>query len=216
MLRLFLNNILWYNTPTNFGLRNSDPHQKKKKEDFSRIMLSDIWEVVLTKFNKNRAFLHVTAATGAKNQRHESRTDEDVHLYLRTCQRKASIHCPTSKLKQNKCTHKCSKKGNTPRKWWFKSNQSRESTCLTLFALLVTHKEKRQSRMPVNLKKTEFAPAGVQVGSSIIIKKKTYRLKRKLLHSHFIFLSVRTDKKISIYMIYITFWKYNIYKVYKI
>ena len=27
----------------------------------------------------------VTAATGTKNQRHESRTDEDVCLYLRTC-----------------------------------------------------------------------------------------------------------------------------------
>ena len=24
-------------------------------------------------------------ATGAKNHRHESRTDEDVYLYLRTC-----------------------------------------------------------------------------------------------------------------------------------
>ena len=37
---------------------------------------------------------------------------------------------------------------------------------INLFALLVTHKEKRQSRMPVNLKKTEFMPAGVQAGSS--------------------------------------------------
>ena len=43
---------------------------------------------------------------------------------------------------------------------------SREFTCLPLFALLMIHKEKRQSRMPVNLKKTEFAPAGVQAGSS--------------------------------------------------
>ena len=43
---------------------------------------------------------------------------------------------------------------------------SREFTCLPLFALLVTHKEKHPSRMPVNLKKTEFAPAGVQAGSS--------------------------------------------------
>ena len=30
----------------------------------------------------------------------------------------------------------------------------------------VTHKEKRQSHMLVNLKKTEFAPAGVQARSS--------------------------------------------------
>ena len=43
---------------------------------------------------------------------------------------------------------------------------SRESTCLPLFALLVTHKEKRQSRMPVTLKKSEFTPAGVQAESS--------------------------------------------------
>ena len=40
------------------------------------------------------------------------------------------------------------------------------SNMKTLFALLVTHKEKRQSCMPVNLKKTEFVPAGVQVRSS--------------------------------------------------
>ena len=33
------------------------------------------------------------------------------------------IHSPTWKLKQNKCTRKCSKKENTPRNWWFKSNQ---------------------------------------------------------------------------------------------
>ena len=36
----------------------------------------------------------------------------------------------------------------------------------TLFALLVTHEEKCPSRMPVDLKKPEFAPAGVQAGSS--------------------------------------------------
>ena len=36
------------------------------------------------------------------------------------------------------------------------------SNVKTLFVLLVTHEEKRPSRMPVNLKKTEFAPAGVQ------------------------------------------------------
>ena len=42
---------------------------------------------------------------------------------------------------------------------------SREFTCLPLFALLVTHEEKRQSRMPVSLKKAEFTPVGVQAGS---------------------------------------------------
>ena len=69
------------------------------------------------------------------------------------------------------------------------------SNVKTLFALRVTHKEKRQSRMPVDLKKTEFAPAGVQAGSSSrtfhpeatgaggkVQSKKLYRLKRKLLH----------------------------------
>ena len=72
---------------------------------------------------------------------------------------------------------------------------SKEFTCLPLFALLVTHKEKRQSRMPVDLKKTELAPAGVQAGSSSrtshseatgaggkVQSKKLYRLKRKLLY----------------------------------
>ena len=69
------------------------------------------------------------------------------------------------------------------------------SNLKTLFALLVTHKEKRPSRMPVNLKKAEFAPAGVQAGSSSrtihpeatgargkVQSKKLYRLKRKPLH----------------------------------
>ena len=69
------------------------------------------------------------------------------------------------------------------------------SNVKTLFALLVTHKEKRQSRMPVSFKKTEFAPVGVHAGSSSRIfhpeatgaggkvhSKKLYRLKRKILH----------------------------------
>ena len=42
-----------------------------------------------------------------------------------------------------------------------RKNKYTFSNVKTLFALLVTHQEKRQSRMPVNLKKTEFAPAGV-------------------------------------------------------
>ena len=71
------------------------------------------------------------------------------------------------------------------------------SNLKTLFALLVTHKEKCPSRMPVNLKKTEFAPAGVQARSSSptfhlevtgvggkVQSKKLYRLKCKLLHLH--------------------------------
>ena len=69
------------------------------------------------------------------------------------------------------------------------------SNVKTLFALLVTHKEKSPSRMPVNLKKTELASAGVQAGSSSrtfhpeatgaggkVQFKKLYRLKCKLLH----------------------------------
>ena len=67
----------------------------------------------------------LTAATGAKNQRHESHTDEDVYLYCACVQRK------------NKLTF---------------SNYT-FSNLKILFALLVTHKEKRQSRMPVILKK---------------------------------------------------------------
>ena len=67
----------------------------------------------------------------------------------------------------------------------------------TLFALLVTHKEKRQSHVSGNLKKTEFAPASVQAGSSSrtfhpeatgvggkVQSKKLYQLKHKLLHLH--------------------------------
>ena len=76
-----------------------------------------------------------------------------------------------------------------------RKNKHTFSSVKTIFALLVTHKEKCQSRMPVNLKKIEFAPAGVQAGSSSrtfhpeatgaggkVQSKKLYRLKRKLLH----------------------------------
>ena len=72
---------------------------------------------------------------------------------------------------------------------------SKEFTCLPLFVLLVTHEEKRQSYMPVDLKKTEFAPAGGQAESSSctfqpevtgaggkVQSKILYRLKRKVLH----------------------------------
>ena len=73
------------------------------------------------------------------------------------------------------------------------------SNVKTLFALLVTHKEKCQSRMLVDLKKTEFAPAGVQARSSSrtfhpeatgtggkVQSKRLYRLKRKFLHLHLV------------------------------
>ena len=83
----------------------------------------------------------------------------------------------------------------------------------TLFALLVTHKEKRPSRMPVNLKKTEFAPAGVQAGGSSrtfhpkvtgvggkVQSKKLSRLKRNLLHLHhsFTIIGLRTVKQFQV------------------
>ena len=106
------------------------------------------------------------------------------------------IHSPTWKLKK-----KTNALVNVPKKETHHESDdlnrisSREFTCLLLFALLVTHKEKRQSRMPVNLKKTEFAPAVVQAKSSShtfhpeatgaggkVQSKKLYRLKRKLLH----------------------------------
>ena len=116
-----------------------------------------------------------------------------MYIYAQAFSVKTSIHSPTWKLKQNKCTHKCSKNGNTPRKGWFKSNQFKRIHELTSFCLA---KEKRQSRMPVILKKTEFAPAGVQAGSSShtfhpeatgaggkVQSKKLFRLKHKLLHS---------------------------------
>ena len=46
-----------------------------------------------------------------------------------------NIQSSTWKLKQNKCTRKCSKRGNTPRKWWFKSNQFKRIHVLTSFCL---------------------------------------------------------------------------------
>ena len=46
-----------------------------------------------------------------------------AHVFSVKCVRSPTIHPSTWKLKQNKCTRKCSKRGNTPRKWWFKSNQ---------------------------------------------------------------------------------------------
>ena len=74
----------------------------------------------------------VTATTGVKNQSHDSRTDEDVYLYLRRCSAQASVHSLTWKLKQNKCTHKCPPKRKHTTKvkyqWWFESNELREST----------------------------------------------------------------------------------------
>ena len=67
------------------------------------------------------------------------------------------------------------------------------------FCLASDHKEKRPSRMPVNLKKSEFPPADVQAGSSSrtfhpevtgaggkVQSKKLYRLKPKLLHLHYV------------------------------
>ena len=46
-----------------------------------------------------------------------------AHVFSVKCIRSPTIHSPTWKLKQNKCIRKCSKKGNTPRNWWSKSNQ---------------------------------------------------------------------------------------------
>ena len=89
-----------------------------------------------------------------------------AHVLGVKCVRCPIIHSSTWKLKQNKCTRKCSKRGNTPRKWWFKSNQFKRIHVLTSFCLASDpRQEKRQSRMPVVLKKAEFAPAGVQAGS---------------------------------------------------
>ena len=85
--------------------------------------------------------LSVTAATGVRNQRHESVSywwsciSLFVHGLGVKCVRCPIIHFSTWKLKQNKCTRKCSKRGNTPRKWWFKLNQFRRIHVLTSFCL---------------------------------------------------------------------------------
>ena len=98
-----------------------------------------------------------------------------ISLFAHVFSVKTSVHSPTWKLKQNKCTHKCSKKETYHESDDLNRISSREFTCLPLFALLVTHKEKRQSRMPVNLKKTEFTSAGVQAGSSSHTRKRPVR-----------------------------------------
>ena len=119
-------------------------------------------------------------------------------MYIFICTVKTIIHSPTWKLKQNKCTHKCFKKKKTHHESDDLNRiNSRKFTCLPLFALLRTQKEKRQSHVPVNLKNSDFAPAGVDATSSSrtfhpeatgeggkFQSKKLYRLKRKLLHSH--------------------------------
>ena len=71
------------------------------------------------------------------------------------------------------------------------------SNMKTLFALLVTHKEKRQYRMPINLKNTEFAPASVRTfhpkatgAGGKAQSKKLHRLKCKLLHLQYIYIYI--------------------------
>ena len=128
------------------------------------------------------------------------------HVFSVKCIRSPTIHSPTYRHSptynlQRENWNKTNALVNVPKEETHQESDdlnrinSRELTCLPLFALLVTHKEKRQSRMPVDLKKTEFAPAGVQAGSSSrtfhlevtgpggkVQSKKLYRLKRKLLH----------------------------------
>ena len=104
-----------------------------------------------------------------------------------------------------------------------RKNKLTFSNVKTLFALLETHKEKRQCHMSVNLKKTEFAPAVVQAGSSSytfhpeatgaggkVQSKKLYRLKRELLHSHHVFL--KKSRKPQIRCCLITF-NYSLIKM---
>ena len=89
------------------------------------------------------------------------------------------------------------KKVNTPRKGWFKSNQFKRIHVLTSFCFASDPQRKTSvSDAGQFEKKNEFAPAGVQAGSSSrtfhpeatgaggkVQSKKLYRLKRKLLHS---------------------------------
>ena len=58
-----------------------------------------------------------------------------ISLFAHVFSVKTSTYSPTWKLKRNKCTRKYSKKGNTPRKWWFKSNQFKRIHVLTSFCL---------------------------------------------------------------------------------
>ena len=107
-----------------------------------------------------------------------------------------NIHSSTWKLKQNKCTRKCSKRGNTPRKWWFKSNQFKRIHVLTSFCLASDPRRKNvslacrsiwkrpNSRQPVFRPEVPPAPSTRKwpVREAKFNLKKLYRLKRKLLY----------------------------------
>ena len=108
----------------------------------------------------------MTAATGAKNQTRVSNWWRCISLFAHVFSVKQSYIPEHENWNKTNALINVPKKETHPESDDFKSNQWRESTCLPLFALLVTHKEKRQSCMPVNLKKTEFTPASVQAGSS--------------------------------------------------
>ena len=106
------------------------------------------------------------------------------------------IHSPTWKLNQNKCTRKCSKKGNTPRKWWFKSSQLiKRIYVLTSFCLACDPQRKNVSLACRSIwKRRNSRQPGVQAGSSSrtfnpeatgagskVQSKKLYRLKTQTL-----------------------------------
>ena len=68
-----------------------------------------------------------------------------------------TIQSPTWKHKQNKCTRKCSKKGNTPRKWRFKSNQQiKRIHVLTSFCLASDPQRKTSVSHPGRFEKDQI------------------------------------------------------------
>ena len=129
---------------------------------------------------------------------------ELMKMYIFICahvqRKKTSIHSPTWKLKQNKCTDTYSKWGNTPRKRWSKSIQFKRIHVLTSFCLAsdpqrknVSHAcrsiwKRPNSRQPVFRPEVPLAPSTTKqlVREAKFNLKKLYRLKRKLLHSHWL------------------------------
>ena len=66
------------------NLHSAEIHQTEELTQLEEFPINRQKSKVILK-EKTYAKSTVTAATGVRNQRHKSRTDEVVYLYLRTC-----------------------------------------------------------------------------------------------------------------------------------
>ena len=115
---------------------------KSPKDKGTRVIESGLMIISIWDFNSSN--------WGQKSKTRVSYWWRCISLFAHVFSVKTSIHSPTIhsetwKLKQNKCTHKCSKKETHHESEDLNRISSREFTCLPLFALLVTHKEKNVS-----------------------------------------------------------------------